>query len=125
MFPTIPCAWAGAMHPLKITVTSGGGNAVGSKFESVGHQFGRDNKETLTVIEAEPDRRFVFEASGSSGTFRHAFDLLPSDGGTLVRKSFEPVEVPPVGKLMMPIVQTFLVPKALSSDLKRIKAKVE
>ena len=114
-----------ALHPLRITANANASTAVGSTFRSLGHQFGRDNEDEVTVKESIPNQRFVFESSGKSGIFRHEFELQTSDGATRLRKSFEPVSLPLMGKLMMPLVSMMLIPKALTSDLQKIKSKLE
>jgi uncharacterized protein YndB with AHSA1/START domain len=114
-----------ALHPLQITPESNEPTHLGTKFRSVGHQFGRDNTNEVTVTEFEPDRRLVYESTSKDGHFRHSFELQASGETTRLSKSFEPISAPLVGKLMMPLVTGILVPKALVSDLARIKAKLE
>ena len=113
-----------ATYPLKVTAPAGSATT-GTAYDSVGHQMGRDIADHVTVKEVVPNQRLVYEASGSSGTFRHVMELKAANGGTVLRKSFEAVSLPLMGKLMFPVVKRTLVPKGLQTDLEKIKAKVE
>ena len=112
-----------AQHDLEVTQTSQGSVGVGATFASVGHQFGTQ-RETQTVVDYTPGTRFAFDAKGSIGTVRHAFDLSAADGGTKVTKTMEVVKPSLMARLMAPMIgkQTR---KGLVVDLERIKAKLE
>lgn len=53
--------------------------------------FGADKVEPITVVEADPPRRFTFrwvydgEAATEANSLLVTFDLVPSGGGTLLR----------------------------------------
>lgn len=112
-----------AQHDLQVTQTSQGGVGVGSTFSSVGHQFGTQ-REKQTVVDFTPASRFAFDAMGSIGTVRHAFDLSPADGGTRVVKSMETVKPSLMARLMSPMIAK-QTKKGLLVDLERIKAHLE
>jgi len=113
-----------ASHTLSLEPQSEGAVAVGSRFKSVGHQFGKDNQDEVTVHEYAPSKRFVFDSEDSSGVFRHTFELTPEGEGTRVVKSCEVLSAPMKTKLLTPILAV-LVPTALSKDLQRIKSRLE
>jgi hypothetical protein len=112
-----------AQHDLQVTQTSQGGAGVGTTFASVGHQFGTQ-RETQTVVDYTPGARFAFDAKGSIGIVRHAFDLAAMDGGTKVTKSMEVTKPSMMARIMAPMIgkQT---KKGLAVDLERIKARLE
>jgi uncharacterized protein YndB with AHSA1/START domain len=112
-----------AQHDLEVTQTSDGRVGVGSTFSSVGHQFGTQH-ETQTVVDYTPGGRFAFEAKGSIGTVRHAFDLEAQDGETKITKSMEVVKPSLIARLMSPMIAK-QTKKGLLVDLERIKAKLE
>jgi Polyketide cyclase / dehydrase and lipid transport len=112
-----------AQHDLQVTQTSQGGAGVGTTFASVAHQFGTQ-RETQTVADYTPGTRFAFDARGSIGTVRHAFDLSVADGGTKVTKSMEISEPSLMARIMAPMI-AYQTKKGLAVDLERIKAKLE
>lgn len=116
--------WGKADHKLEVKKTSEGPVGQGSTFQSVGHQFGK-NEDTVTITEYVPNQRVVYEANGNAGLLRHAFDVAPSDGGTRVTKTFEPVKAKFPFALFLPVAQAFIVPGGLQGDLERIKAQLE
>ena len=113
-----------ASNELKIEARSEGAVGVGSKFSSVGHQFGKDNPDEVTVHEYAPSKRFVFDSEDSSGVFRHTFELTPEGEGTRVIKSCEVLSAAMKTKLLTPVLAV-LIPKALSKDLQQIKSRLE
>jgi uncharacterized protein YndB with AHSA1/START domain len=112
-----------AQHNLTVTPTSDGAAGVGSTFASVGHQFGVQ-RETQSVIDFSPGKRFTFDATGSLGRARHSFDLEAAGGGTKVTKSMEIVKPSIMARVMSPIING-KTKTALGVDLERIKAKLE
>jgi uncharacterized protein YndB with AHSA1/START domain len=116
--------WAQPGHKLEIEKTSEGPVGQGSTFRSVGHQFGR-NEDTVTITEYAPNQRVVYEASGNAGLLRHTFELAPADGGSQLTKRFEAVQAKFPFSIFLPIVSAFVLPGALSGDLRRIKEKLE
>ncbi|MEX0800681.1 MAG: SRPBCC family protein [Dehalococcoidia bacterium] len=116
--------WAG--HKLEVRSGSSGAVQVGSKFETVGHQFG-EQPGSVTVTELVPDRKIVYESDGPVGHFRHQF-LVDDEGGGSVRltKTMEPLKISSLPlKLLSPLVTAFIAPRGLDGDLARIKAKLE
>lgn len=112
-----------AQHDLEVTQTSPGPIQAGATFSSVAHQFGTQ-RETQVVTEYAPDTRFAFEAKGSLGTARHAFDLTPEGAGTRVTKSMEITRPTLMARVMSPMIRS-QTRKGLALDLERIKAKLE
>jgi uncharacterized protein YndB with AHSA1/START domain len=112
-----------AQHDLSVRQTSTGEVGVGTTFASTGHQFGEQH-ETQTVVDYVPGRRFAFEASGSLGTARHAFDLEQAAGATRVTKSMEIVKPSLMARIMSPMIRKQTT-RGLYVDLERIKAKLE
>lgn len=112
-----------AQHDLQVTQTSEGAVGLGATFASVGHQFGTQ-RETQTVVDYTPGARFAFDAMGSIGTVRHAFELEAADGGTKVTKSVEITKPSFMGRVMSPMI-AMQTKKGLAVDLERIKAFVE
>ena len=116
--------WGQTQHKLTVEKTSDGPFGQGSTFRSVGKQFGTQN-DTVTITEYVPNQRVVYESRGKAGHIRHAFQLAPADGGTRVTKSFDVVKAGFPFVLFLPMAKAFIIPGALSSDLQRIKAKLE
>lgn len=111
-----------ARQPLKIEAT--GPIQQGSKFKSVGKQFG-EHEDEVTVTEFVPNQKLAFESMGDAGHLRHAFTLAGEGGGTRLTKSVEPVKLAGMAMLMSPILKMFLIPQGVQSDLQRIKEKIE
>lgn len=112
-----------AQHDLQVTQTSTGPAAVGATYSSVAHQFGTQN-ETQVVTEYQPGKSFAFEAKGSLGTARHAFELSASGNGTRLTKSMEIIKPTLMARVMALMIRS-QTRKGLALDLERIKAKVE
>ncbi len=112
-----------AQHALEVTQTSTGPIQTGATFSSVAHQFGTQ-RETQIVTEYQPTSRFAFEAMGSLGTARHAFDLTPDGAGTRVTKSMEISKPTLMARVMSPMIRS-QTRKGLAVDLERIKAQLE
>ncbi|HLF77156.1 MAG TPA: SRPBCC family protein [Dehalococcoidia bacterium] len=113
--------WGG--HELEVKQTSTGPIGVGATFSSLAKQFGTQ-RETQTVTEYAPGKRFVFEANGSLGIARHVFELTPSGSGTHVLKSMELTKPSFLARLMSMKIKGDQA-KALTQDLQRIKQKLE
>lgn len=116
--------WGKAEHKLEVKKTSDGPVGQGSTFQSVGHQFGR-NEDTVTITEYVPNQKVVYESEGSAGLIRHTFELTPGDGGVRVAKTFDAVKPKFPLSVLWPIVSTFLLPGNLQADLDHIKANLE
>ncbi len=114
-----------AQHRLKIEQTSQGPVGQGTTFKSVGHQFGRDNEDTVTVTEFVPNQKIVYEALTKEGHFRHWVELKPMDGGVELTKGAQALKMNFPLNVMFAIIGPIVVPSGLNGDLKRIKAKVE
>ena len=113
-----------AANPLHIEQTSEGPVGVATTFISVGHQFGRDNEDHLTVTEFVPNQKIVFESEGGAGRFRHYFLLQEEDGGTRLTKGVELLKLSFLPRLLWPIVAAFRAGR-YDGALKRIKGKLE
>jgi uncharacterized protein YndB with AHSA1/START domain len=115
-----------AAHDLKVEKKSDGPVGAGSVFETVGQQFG-EQPGTVTITEAIPNQKIVYESDGKVGHFRHQFFIQPeADGNVKVTKTMEMLEVKNLPlKIMRPIVSSFIAPRGLDGDLQRIKEKLE
>lgn len=116
--------WTRPEHKVEIEKTSEGPVGRGATFQSVGHQFGR-NQDVLTITEYVPNQRLVYEANGNAGLIRHSFEVKPADGGVQVTKVFDIVQPKFPLNVLQPILRAFVLPGALSGDLQRIKEKME
>ena len=115
-----------AAHPLRIQKVTEGPVGPGATFTSVGHQFGRDSEDKITVSELVPNEKIAFDSEGVAGRFRHYFLLEEEDGGTRLTKGVEPVKLSLSLHLLMPIVSAFRVTaRAFDGDLLRIKERLE
>jgi uncharacterized membrane protein len=113
--------WSG--HELQVTKTGDGPIAVGSTFSTVAKLFGTQ-KEQSTSTEMTPGKAFAWDSVGALGRAHHSFSLAEQDGGTVVRKSAEIVQP----KFLAKVTSWRLskdIPKALTSDLAKIKTKLE
>ena len=116
--------WGNPGQKLQVEKTSAGPVGQGSTFKSIGRQFGTQN-DTVTITEYVPNQKVVYESQGKAGLLRHAFELTPSGSGVQLSKSADVVKAGFPFVIFQPIVQAFVMPGALKSDLERIKAKVE
>jgi uncharacterized protein YndB with AHSA1/START domain len=112
--------WAG--HNLEVTLPEGP-IAVGTTFETLGHQLGKQN-DTITVVELEPGRRLAFETKGKAGIVRHWFEAQDSNGSTTLTKGMEFIKPSMASRLSMPGIR-LNVPRMLGKDLDKIKVLLE
>jgi len=116
--------WGNPGQKLQVEKTSGGPVGQGATFKSVGKQFGTQN-DTVTITEYVPNQRVVYESQGKAGHIRHAFEITPAGSGVELTKSADVLKAGFPFVLFRPVVQAFVLPGALKSDLGRIKAKLE
>lgn len=112
-----------ASHNLSVEKTSAGPIAVGSTFNSTGHQMGT-HTGVVTITELVPNQKIVYESNDDTGQIRHSFTLAAENGGTRIAKSFETIKTGfmlTVFRPMMYVVQ----PRLLSADLQKIKSRLE
>ena len=83
------------------------------------------HKATVKVTELTPGQRIAFEAEDDMGHFCHRFVLEGEGNTTRLSKSCEATSLSGVFKVISPIADRLLVPRALDGDLQRIKEKVE
>jgi len=107
------------------TESSPGPVGQGSTFKSVGHQFGRDNEDTVTITEFVPNQKVVYESMANEGHFRHWIEVKPADGGAEVTKGAQVLKMRFPMNVMFAIIGPFVLPAGLNGDLKRIKEKLE
>jgi len=100
-----------------------GGPGEGQRFLSVAHQMGLETRNELLVVESSRPSRFIFEASGKEGRFRHAFELQASAAGTRLKKTMEILDTRLVFKLTAPLFAV-LGPRNMRKDLQRIRDRV-
>jgi uncharacterized protein YndB with AHSA1/START domain len=116
--------WGNPGQKLQVKKTSEGPIGQGSTFESTGQQFGTQN-DKVTITDYIPNQKVVYESQGKAGHIRHSFDVSPADSGTRLTKTFDVVKAGFPFVLFLPMVQAFILPGAMKSDLQRIKEKVE
>jgi uncharacterized protein YndB with AHSA1/START domain len=114
--------WAG--HKLRVEHVDGPADAAGGRFRSAGVQLGREVINELTVVEADPPRRFVFDASGKEGRFRHAYEIEPTATGSRLTRTMEVMDASLPLKLLSASFNLF-VAKRNDGDLARLKARLE
>lgn len=116
--------WGNPSQKLQVEKVSDGPIGLGSTFKSTGQQFGTQN-DTVKITEYVQNQKIAYEADGGAGLIRHTIQLAPANGGTMVTKTFEALKPKFPLNVMLPIVNGFIQPGALKSDLERIKAKLE
>ena len=114
-----------AQHQLKVEQTSQGPVGQGTTFKSIGHQFGRDNEDTVTITEFIPNQKIVYESMTKEGQFRHWVGITPADGGVVLTKGAQVLKMNFPLNILFAIIGPLVLPSGLNGDLKRIKAKVE
>jgi len=112
---------------LKVTAISEGSTTVGSRFQSIGHIFGREIHDDLCVTEHQPPVRFAFFVKSGFGgeELTHEFKLQPKDTGTLITRTAGSTTVPLFLKLLAPILATVFVRSEHIKSLERLKARLE
>ena len=115
-----------AANRLHIEQASAGPVGVCSTFTSVGHQFGHDNEDHLTVTEFVPNEKIVFESEGGAGRIRHYFLLQEEDGETRLTKGAELLKPSFLLRILFSIATVLRVTaRRYDGALRRIKAKLE
>ena len=111
---------------LKVTAISEGSTTVGSRFQSVGHIFGREIHDDLRVTEYQPPVCFAFFVKSGFGgeELTHEFMLQPKDSGTLITRTAS-ATVSLLLKLLAPILGALFVNSEMTKSLERLKAKLE
>ena len=112
---------------LRVTAISEGSTTVGSRFQSIGHIFGREIHDDLCVTEHQPPVRFAFFVKSGFGgeELTHEFKLQPKDTGTLITRTAGSTTVPLFLKLLAPIMAAFFIRSEHVKSLERLKAKLE
>ena len=111
---------------LKVTTISEVSTTVSSRFQSVGHIFGREIHDDLRVTEYQPPVRFAFFVKSGFGgeELTHEFMLQPKDSGTLITRTAS-ATVSLLLKLLAPILAAFGIRSEHVKSLERLKAKLE
>ncbi len=111
---------------LSVTAISDGSIIVGSRFQSVGHIFGREIQDDLRVTEYQPPVRFAFFVKSGFGgeELTHEFMLQPKDSGTLITRTAS-ATVSLLLKLLAPILAAFGIRSEMTKSMERLKAKLE
>lgn len=111
---------------LRVTAISDGSIIVGSRFQSVGHIFGREIHDDLRVTEYQPPVRFAFFVKSGFGgeELTHEFMLQPKDSGTLITRTAS-ATVSLLLKLLAPILAAFGIRSEMTKSMERLKAKLE
>lgn len=111
---------------LKVMAISEGSTTVGSRFQSVGHIFGREIHDDLRVTEYQPPVCFAFFVKSGFGgeELTHEFMLQPKDSGTLVTRTAM-ATVSLLMKLLAPILAAFGIRSEMTKSMERLKAKLE
>jgi uncharacterized membrane protein len=113
--------WSG--HGLEVTKTSDGPTGVGSTFSTTAQQFGTQ-KEQSTVTEMTPGKAFAWDSVGALGRAHHWFGISEEVGSTNVTKGAELVQPTFLAKMTSWKLSKD-IPRALASDLAKIKATLE
>jgi uncharacterized membrane protein len=113
--------WSG--HQLQVTKTGDGPTRVGSTFSTVAKLFGTQ-RETSTITEMTPGKAFAWDSVGALGKAHHSFSLTEQGGATVVGKSAEIVQPKFLAKMTSWRLSKD-IPKALTSDLAKIKSTLE
>ncbi len=111
----------------KVTIErSDGGSevAVGAQYRSRNQLIGTANLDAIEVTQYGPPWRFTFDVVSRAGLFRNAFELSPSSTGTRLTKMLVPVKPKGLALVLRPIFP-LVIPRSLSGDLRRIKARLE
>ena len=112
-----------SIHGLSVEKTSSGPLAVGSTFKTTGHQMGT-HTGVVTITELVPNQKVVYESNDDTARVKHAFELVPQNGGTRVTKSFETVKTGVMLTIFRPMMYV-VQPMSLQRDLQTIKQKLE
>jgi polyketide cyclase/dehydrase/lipid transport protein len=110
-------------HGLKVSREGSGPVAVGTTFSTEAKLLGTQ-REKSTVTTMNPPKEFGWESSGALGRVHHWFSLREDGGATSLAKGAEFVAPKFLAKMTMFKISKDL-PKALDSDLSKIKAAVE
>jgi len=116
--------WTTPGHNVVITPASDGPTAVGSHFDSVGHQMG-EQRDKLEVTEFVPGSRLAYDATMKDGnSMRHTFELASSGRGTRLTKRYRSLKSNLTARLATPL-QEIIMRRMMAGDVKRIKARME
>ena len=110
---------------LKVTAISEGSTTVGSRFQSVGHIFGREIHDDLCVTEYQPPVHFAFFVKSIGEELTHEFMLQSKDSGTLITRTAGSTTVPLLLKLLAPILAAVFVRSEMTKSLERLRARLE
>lgn len=85
--------------PLEVTATGDG------TYDSVARSKGKELRARLTVLESDAAaRRFAFRAADATGTYEHAFTLVPDGGGTVVTREITATVLSPAQRALFYLV---------------------
>ena len=112
-----------AEHGLQATKEGDGPVAVGTTFSTTAKQFGTQ-REKSTVTEIAPGTAFAWDSEGALGRIHHWFAVSGDGASTTLTKGAELVQPSFLAKVMGWRIAREM-PKALRSDLERIKAALQ
>jgi hypothetical protein len=112
-----------ASHNLSAEKTSEGPIAVGTAFNTTGHQMGT-RTGVVTIRELVPGRKIVYESDDDTARIKHAFEIAPHNGGTRLTKSFETIKTGLLLTVFRPMMYV-VAPRSLQNDLRKIKERLE
>lgn len=115
--------WAG--DPLKIEKVSEGPIGPGSEFASSGKMGPKDFRDSVKVLELVPDEKISLESDGETGRFVNEFIIQEDGGNTRLTKRTQAVKRSLFAQIISPVFSTFVVPRLVEGDLRRIKERVE
>lgn len=113
--------WSG--HGLQATKVGDGPVAAGTKFSTTAKMLGTQREES-TITEMTSPQTFSWDSVGALGRIHHWFSLRGDGASTTVAKGVEIIEPKFLAKLTMFKISKN-IPKALQSDLAKIKTNVE
>lgn len=110
-------------HGLQVTQDDDGPAKVGTNFSTVAKLFGTQRERSM-IVQIEPPSAFAWESRGSLGTIRHWFEVAGEADSARLVKGLEVLEPTLLAKMMGFRLKKD-IPKALRTDLEKIKDMLE
>ncbi len=120
--------WAEVVPAIqRIEMLTDGPVGVGTRFRETRLMFGREETETMEVLEFEAPRRYVLGAESHGSRYRTEFRFEPAGEGTRLVFDFTGVPLTVAAKVMGFLMKPMLkkMGELCAADLEALKAHVE
>jgi hypothetical protein len=119
-FPNAPSRISGIT---RVEMLTEGRVGKGTRFRETRTMFGREQTETMEVVEWNPPSHYVLQANSCGCLYRFKVSCTPDGNGTMVQMTFQATPLTFMAKLFSPLgkLMSGMCRKAMEKDLNDIE----